>query len=137
MMKTIAALFLLALTLATPAATRAEREGKIQILLLGDSTTEASIPRKLAPKEAQLEDVIRVLIAAEGDLPPTHVINLGLNGGSGGAATVEVLDNRLDAHFGNLEGWFGDRHPNLAGYRVIADETAKFLVPIIRQRSRK
>jgi lysophospholipase L1-like esterase len=51
--------------------------------------------------------------------------------------TVVVLDNRLDAHFGHLPGWFGDRHPNLAGYRVIADETAKFLAPIIRERSRK
>ncbi len=50
----------------------------------------------------------------------------------GRAPTVEVLDNRLDAHFGNLEGWFSDRHPNLAGYRVIADETARSLAPIIR-----
>jgi len=50
---------------------------------------------------------------------------------------VVVLDNRLDAHFGNLDGWFGDRHPNLAGYRVIADEAARFLAPIMRQRSRK
>lgn len=50
---------------------------------------------------------------------------------------VVVLDNRLDAHFGHLNGWFGDRHPNLAGYHVIADETAKFLTPIIRQRHRK
>lgn len=80
MTKTIPALFLLALTLAMPTASRAEHEGKIQILLLGDSTTEASIPRKLAPKEAQLEDVIRLLLAAEGDLPPANVINLGLSG---------------------------------------------------------
>ncbi len=280
MMKTITALFLLASTFAMPAASRAEHEGKIQILLLGDSTTEASIPRKLAPKEAQLEDVIRVLLAAERGLPPTNVINLGLSGEfirrlldsgrydktaaqlpgldyifiryglndvarikdfdiafpkdfheliarlrkdhpaamlipmtvipmaadvkadaprakrindivrqvaaeekltcfdiypryaaeqakgpnmlnyrrfplaripeklrevakpyvdekKGGVPTVEVLDNRLDAHFGNLEGWFSDRHPNLAGYRVIADETAKFLAPIIRERKRR
>lgn len=45
---------------------------------------------------------------------------------------VVVLDNRLDAHFGDLPGWFGDRHPNLAGYHVIGDETAKFLAPLIR-----
>jgi lysophospholipase L1-like esterase len=280
MMKTIAALLLLTLTFALPVASRAEHNGKIQILLLGDSTTEASIPRRLAPKEPQLEDVIRVLLAAEGDLPPANVINLGLSGEfihrlldsgrydktaahlpgldyifiryglndvarikdfdaafpkdfheliarlrkdhpaamlipmtvipmaadlkadaprakrindivrrvaaeeklvcfdvypryaaeqakgpnmlnyrrfplakipprlrevampyvieeSGRGPTVEVLDNRLDAHFGSLDGWFGDRHPNLAGYRVIADETAKFLAPIIRQRRRK
>jgi lysophospholipase L1-like esterase len=279
MKHSIAALALLAITLSMPAVSRAEHDGKIQILLLGDSTTEASIPRKLAPKEAQLEDVIRVLLAAEGDLPPTSVINFGLSGefirrlldsgrydksvaklpgldyifiryglndvarikdfdaafpkdfheliarlrkdhpaamlipmtvipmaadlkadaprakrindlirrvaaeekltrfdvypryaaeqakgpnmlnyrryplakipeklrevakpyvsGTGGAAMVEVLDNRLDAHFGNLEGWFSDRHPNLAGYRVIGDETAKFLAPIMRERSRR
>jgi len=45
---------------------------------------------------------------------------------------VVVMDNRLDAHFGNLPGWYGDRHPNLAGYHVIGDETAKFLAPMIR-----
>jgi lysophospholipase L1-like esterase len=278
--RSLAALILLAIAFSLPGTSRAEHEGKLQILLLGDSTTEASIPRKLAPKEAQLEDVIRVLLAAEGDLPPANVINLGLSGeyirrlldsgrydklvailpgldyifiryglndvarikdfdtafprdfheliarlrkdhpaatlipmtvipmsadlkadapraarindlvrrvadeekltcfdiypryaaeqakgpnmlnyrrfplakipeklrevarpyvseGNGRAATVEVLDNRLDAHFGNLDGWYNDRHPNLAGYRVIADETAKFLAPIIRQRSRK
>ncbi len=80
MMKTITALLLLALALSLPAELRAEHEGRVQILLLGDSTTEASIPRKLAPQEPQWEDVIRVLLAAEGDLPPTHVINLGLKG---------------------------------------------------------
>jgi lysophospholipase L1-like esterase len=45
---------------------------------------------------------------------------------------VVVLDNRLDAHFGELPGWYDDRHPNLAGYHVIGDETAKFLAPFIR-----
>jgi lysophospholipase L1-like esterase len=280
MIRSIAPLLLLLLTLAMPGHLRAEHEGQIQILLLGDSATEASIPRKFAPKEPQFEDVIRVLLAAEGDLPSTHVINLGLSGEfirrlldsgrydrcvaklpgldyifiryggndlakrenfavnfpkdfhellarlrkdhpgamlipttnipwgadlkaaaiparcmndlvrqvaaeekltcfdiypryaaeqakgpnmlnyrrfplakipeklrevakpyvaeeKGREPTVVVLDNRLDAHFGDLPGWFSDRHPNLAGYRVIADETAKFLAPIIRQRSRK
>jgi hypothetical protein len=42
-----------------------------------------------------------------------------------------VLDNRLDAHFGHLPGWYGDRHPNLAGYHVIASETAKWLAPVM------
>lgn len=259
---------------------RAEHEGKVQILLLGDSATEASIPRKIAPQEAQFEDVVRILLAAEGDLPPTNVINSGLSGEfirrlldsgrydravaklpgldyifiryggndfkkrenfevnfpkdyhellarlrrdhpaavlfpttnipwgtdledetawpkqanklvrqvaaeekltcldlypryaaeqakgpnmlnyrrfplakipeklrevarpyvvdpKGSDPLVVVLDNRLDAHFGSLDGWFGDRHPNLAGYRVIADETAKFLAPMMREKSQK
>jgi lysophospholipase L1-like esterase/nicotinamidase-related amidase len=241
---------------------------RLQILLLGDSTTEASIPKKLAPDEPQLEDIVRILLAAEPDLPPTDVFNLGLSGefirrfldsgrydkavaklpaadyifiryglndrskrenfetnfqkdfhellarlhkdhpaatlipmtvipfGSEGGnekineliktvaaegkltlfdiyppylaqlkngpnmlnyrrfalskipanlqqfakpyiqpgadPQVVVLDNRLDAHFGHLPGWYGDRHPNLAGYHVIASETAKFLAPLVR-----
>ncbi len=51
--------------------------------------------------------------------------------------TVIVLDNRLDAHFFDLPGWFGDRHPNQAGYHVIADETVKFLAPLMRQQVKK
>ncbi|MFO0999774.1 MAG: SGNH/GDSL hydrolase family protein [Planctomycetaceae bacterium] len=249
---------------------KAEHEGKVQILLLGDSTTEGSVPRRHVPEGPHLEDVIRLLLAEEKDLPPTNVINLGLSGeyirrlldsgryekeasklpgvdyvliryglndnayrenleenfpkdyhelierikvdhpqamiivmtvipyGSeemclrlnklneqvakaegltlfdiypryaeelkrgpdmlnyrrfplekipenrrefvksfivpGARPTVEVMDNRLDAHFGNLPGWFGDRHPNLAGYHVIGDETAKFLAPLIREK---
>ena len=251
-----------------PHLVRAEHEGKVQILLLGDSTTEGSIPRRHVPKGPHLEDVIRELLAEEKDLPPTNVINLGLSGEYiqrlldsgryekeasklpgidyvliryglndnarrekfaenfpkdyhelitrlkadhpkatiivmtvipyGDEATsqrlnqlneqvakaegvplfdiypryaaelkrgpdmlnyrrysldkipenrrefvkpfvvngnsVEVLDNRLDAHFGHLPGWFGDRHPNLAGYHVIGDETAKYLAPMIREK---
>lgn len=248
---------------------RAEHDGKLQILLVGDSTTEGSVPRRHVPRGPHLEDVVRELLAAEPDLPPTNVINLGLSGeyirrllDSGrydkeiskrpgvdyvliryglndnarrenfaenfpkdyhelierlkkdhpnatlivttvipyvdeatsdrlnklnaqvakdeglplfdiypryaaelkrgpdmlnyrrfplekipenrrefvkpflapGTTTVEVLDNRLDAHFGHLPGWFGDRHPNLAGYHVIGDETAKFLTPLIREK---
>ena len=249
---------------------KAEHEGKVQILLLGDSTTEGSVPRRHVPEGPHLEDVIRLLLAEEKDLPPTNVINLGLSGeyirrlldsgryekeasklpgidyvliryglndnayrenleenfpkdyhelierikvdhpqamiivmtvipyGSeemclrlnklneqvakvegltlfdiypryaeelkrgpdmlnyrrfplekipenrrefvksfivpGAKPTVEVMDNRLDAHFGHLPGWFGDRHPNLAGYHVIGDETAKFLAPLIREK---
>ena len=252
---------------------QAEHDGKVQILLLGDSTTEGSVPRRHVPKGPHLEDVIRELLAAEKDLPPTNVINLGLSGEyirrlldsgryekaasklpgidyvliryglndnayrenlaenfpkdyheligriktdhpkatiivttvipygdeatsvrlnqlneqvakaeevllfdlfpryaaelkrgpdmlnyrrfpldkipenrrefvkpfvvAGNPGTVEVLDNRLDAHFGHLPGWFGDRHPNLAGYHVIGDETAKFLTPIIRKQFAK
>ncbi len=247
---------------------RAEHKGQVQILLLGDSTTEGSIPRRHVPQGPHLEDVIRELLAEENDLPPTNVINLGLSGeyirrlldsgrydkttsmlpgidfvliryglndnayrenldenfpkdyhellgrlktdhpqatmivttvipyaneavttrlndlnraiaksegillfdlypryaeelkrgphqlnyrrfpldkipenrrafvkpfiAPGEPAMVEILDNRLDAHFAELPGWFGDRHPNLAGYHVIGDETAKFLAPLIR-----
>jgi lysophospholipase L1-like esterase len=272
-MKTLVALLLFVLTFAAPVVTRAENDGKIQILLLGDSTTEAKIPKQLAPKEPQFEDVVRILLAAEGDLPPTNVINSGVSGETirrlidsgryakdaaklpgldyifiryglndhakipdfennfpkhfhellaklradhpqamlipmtvipfadeptsklindlvrrvaaeekltlfdiypryaeelkrgpdmlnyrrfalekipeklrdlakpytteGKDPAVVVLDNRLDAHFGKLPGWFGDRHPNLAGYHVIADETVKFLAPIMRTKLRE
>lgn len=264
----ISGLALLALFLSSDRVL-AEHEGKVQILLLGDSTTEGSVPRRHVPAGPHLEDVIRMLLAEEPDLPPTNVINLGLSGeyirrllDSGrydktasklpgidyvliryglndkayrenlaenfpkdyhelierlkvdhpqatlivttvipyfdeansklvnqlneqvakneglplfdiypryaeelkrgpdmlnyrrfplekipenrrnfvkpflapGNTTVEVMDNRLDAHFGHLPGWYGDRHPNLAGYHVIGDETAKFLIPMIRQR---
>lgn len=256
--------------LFTTGPARAEHEGKVQILLLGDSTTEGSIPRRHVPQGPHLEEVIRSLLAEEKDLPPTNVINLGLSGEyiqrllesgrydkaasklpgidyvliryglndnarrenfaenfpkdyhdllgrlhrdhpqaerivmtvipyldeassarvnalnvqvaekeglplfdiypryaaelkngpnmlnyrrfplakipenrqefvkpfivPGTAPSVEVLDNRLDAHFGHLPGWYGDRHPNLAGYHVMGDETAKYLAPRIRER---
>ncbi len=255
-----------------PSRLQAEHEGKVQILILGDSTAEGSIPRKLVKEGPHLEDIIRQLLAAEGDLPPCNVINLALSGeyiqrlvdsgryeklasklpgldyifiryglndharredfvtnfpkdfhallarlrkdhpaamlipmtvipyfdpptsekvnalirqvaeqeklklfdiypryaaelekgpnmlnyrrfplakipeklqefakpfASGTPPTVIVMDNRLDAHFGHLPGWFSDRHPNLAGYHVIGDETAKFLAPILRERKAK
>lgn len=251
---------------------QAEHDGKLQILLVGDSTTEGSIPRKLSPKGPHLEDVVRILLAAEKDLPPCNVINLGLSGEyvrrlldtgrydkeiskksgvdyvfirygindhakrekftenyvndyreliahlrkdhpqaelivmtiipysdeakseqinalnrkvaelekltlfdiypryaaelkrgenmlnyrrfplekipvqyhelvkpfvSEKPAKVVVMDNQFDAHFANIPGWFGDRHPNLAGYHVIGDETAKFLAPRIRTKLKK
>ena len=251
----------------SPRETRAEHEGKQQILLLGDSTTIGSVCRQTDPKGPHLEDVVRSLLAAEKGLPPTNVINQGrdgefiqglLTGGRyvkeiaklpgidyvliryglndlgrrenfdvnfpkdfseligrlrkdfpqgaifpmtiipymapetdarinalirkvaeeeklplfdvytryqaelmhganmlnyrryaldkipeaqrewlkpfvhGGA--VVVMDNRLDAHFRDLPGWFSDRHPNLAGYHVIGDETARFLAPRIREK---
>lgn len=46
--------------------------------------------------------------------------------------SVVVMDNTLDAHFGSLPGWYRDRHPNGAGYHVIADETAKYVGKMIR-----
>ena len=255
---------------AFSAATAGQR--RLQIILLGDSTTEASIPKLAAPGEPQFEDMLRCLLAAEPDLPPCDVSNEGVSGeyirrllDSGrydrsiatkpkadyifirygindvkhrksfakefpadfrellgrlrrdhpqallvpmtaipysaenthadinrviaGLAAAEklplfdiaprylaelmkgpdmlnyrrfplarvpealrplatpyvqpgkepaiiVLDNRLDGIFGHLPGWTSDRHPNLAGYNVIASETAKWLAPVIRERSR-
>jgi lysophospholipase L1-like esterase len=249
---------------------RGEHAGKTQILLLGDSTTEGSIPRVIKPKGPHLEKVIEQLLAAEGDLPPTHVIQSGVSGeyirrliDSGrykkaasklpgidyifvrygindrgrlknfdeefpkhfheliallrrdhpqaliipttnipfadeeqtarmndlvrqvakkenlevfdlrsryaaelkkgpnmlnyrryplakvppkhhelvkpylSGASVLVMSNELDGILGHLPGWFSDRHPNLAGYNVIADETAKYLAKIIRKRNEK
>ncbi|MFT4555878.1 MAG: lysophospholipase L1-like esterase [Planctomycetaceae bacterium] len=246
---------------------RAEHEGKIQVLLLGDSTTEGSIPRIMKPKGPHLEKVIEQLLAAEGDLPSTHVIQSGVSGeyirrlidsgrydkaaaklpgldyifvryGINDRARVEdfenefpkhlheligllrrdhpqaiivpttnipfsgpeetammndlvrqvaakenlavfdlnpryaaelkkgmnvlnyrryplakvpekfhelvkpyvhgasvlVMSNELDGILDHLPGWFSDRHPNLAGYNVIADETAKYLAPLIREK---
>lgn len=246
----------------------AEQDGKIQVLLLGDSTTIGSICRKTDPTGPHLEDVIRLLLAAERDLPPVQVINQGRDGeylhglltsgryekeiaplpgidyvfiryGLNDLArreefdtnfpkdfhdlvaalrkdfpqaalipttiipymsaekdeqinarirqvaeeeklplfdvytryaaelaqqgknalnyrrypleklpeaqrdwvkpfvlngSVVVMDNRLDAHFRDLPGWFGDRHPNLAGYHVIGDETAKYLAKRMREK---
>lgn len=256
------------ITLAlSPFVAQAEHEGKVQILLLGDSTTEGSIPRLLKPEGPHLESVIEQLLAAEGDLPPCHVINssqsgeyiqrlfssgryarngeklpgidyifirYGLNDRaritdftenfpkdfhgliaklrkdhpgahiipmtvipfSGEEASKEindlvrqvakkeklpvfdiypryaaelekghnmlnyrrypvekvpekflplvkpyvrggkvvVMDNELDGILGHLPGWTGDRHPNLAGYNVIADETAKYLAMLLREK---
>jgi lysophospholipase L1-like esterase len=259
----------LAILLILPARASAEHEGKVRILLLGDSTCIGSVCRQVEPEGLHLEDVIRLLLAAEKDLPPTDVVNQGRDGefihgllSSGryereiakipgvdyiliryglndigkredfptsfpkdfselisrlradfpaakivpmtiipymtpekdeqvnalirqvgereklpvlnvytryageleqGANmlnyrryplekipenqrewlkpfvrgnSIVVMDNRLDVHFRSLPGWFGDRHPNPAGYHVIGAETAKFLAPLLRE-SRK
>jgi lysophospholipase L1-like esterase/nicotinamidase-related amidase len=242
---------------------------RLQIILLGDSTTEASIPKKLAPDEPQIEDTLRIKLAEQTDLPPCDVHNEGVSGefirrlldtrydkavktkpqadyifiryGLNDASKIKdfnnafprdfhellerlrkdhpkamlipmtvipyaldnlhedindlikqiasneklslfdispryhaelkknpdglnyrryalskipeglrsfatpyiqpeaepkvvVLDNRLDGIYGHLPGWTSDRHPNLAGYNIIADETAKWLAPLIRER---
>ncbi len=253
--------------LALPQWAQAEHEGKVQILLLGDSTTIGSVCRRTHPEGPHLEDVIRHLLATEKDLPPTNVINqgrdgeyihglltgryakdisklpgidyvffrYGLNDRSKRekfdenfpkdcqaliaqlrqdfpqavivptsiiaytaadrdepmndvirksaeeaklpyldvytryaaelkqqgpnmlnyrrysldkipeqhrnwvapfvqAGSVVCMDNRLDAHFGHLPGWYGDRHPNLAGYHVIGDEMAKFIAKLMREK---
>ncbi len=251
-----------------PSSANAEHGEKRQILLLGDSTTEGSVPRRLKPQGPHLEKVLEQLLAAEGDLPPCHVINSSLSGeyirrlfdsgrydrdvaklpgldyifiryglndrarrddftvnfpkdfhellarlrqdhpqallipmtvipfadeevskeindlvlevarnenllvfdiypryaaelmkgpnmlnyrryplakvpkqyhdlvkpfvnGSG----VEVMANELDPILGHLPGWYSDRHPNLAGYNVIASETAKYLAKLLEAKS--
>ncbi len=249
---------------------QAEHNGKVQILLLGDSTTEGSVPRRLKPKGPHLERVLEMLLAAEGDLQESDVINSSLSGEyirrlidsgryardasklpgidyiivryglndrgrrddfdtnfpldyyeligmlrrdhphalvipstvipfSGDEASkrmndlirqvaakeqldvfdiypgyaaalaagpnmlnyrrypvtkipekyqplvkpylfgdrVEVMDNELDAILGHLPGWYSDRHPNLAGYNVIARQTADYISPLIRARKKQ
>ena len=49
--------------LVVSSSVKAEHEGKVQILLLGDSTTEGSVPRRHVPEGPHLEDVIRLLLA--------------------------------------------------------------------------
>jgi sugar lactone lactonase YvrE/lysophospholipase L1-like esterase len=256
------------MTVLNPVPLHAIHEGKLQVLLVGDSTTEAKIPKMLRPAGPHFEDVIQMLLSAEEGVPPVNVVNLGLSGEyirrlldsgrydkeikpvpgadyiliryglndvgrlkdfekefpadyhelvtrlkqdhpgaklvvmtvipysdaarvervnvmnrqvaeaeglplfdihpryaaelekgpnmlnyrryplakipakyhalvapfvSGKEPTVIVLDHQLDAHLGDLPGWYGDRHPNHAGYHVIADETAKYLAPLIRK----
>ncbi len=249
-----------------PCTASAEHDGKIQILLLGDSTTEGSVTRRLKPEGPHLETVLEQLLAAESNLPTCQVTNSSRGGeyirgllDSGrydrdaanlpgldyifiryglndrvkredfevnflkdfsellarlrqdhpqallipmtvipfenestsdkinklvfevslienlavfdiypryaaelakgphmlnyrryplakvperyhdlvkpflSGADVEVMANELDAILGHLPGWYSDRHPNLAGYNVIADETAKYLVKLIRE----
>lgn len=57
-----------------------QKPAKVRILLLGDSTVIGSVCRREAPKADHLEDVIRKLLAAEADLPPTEVVNQGRDG---------------------------------------------------------
>lgn len=261
----LAAVF--SLVALSPQYAQAEHEGKVQVLLLGDSTTIGSVCRRSEPDGPHLEDVIRNLSAAESDLPPLNVINQGRDGEfihglltgkrydeqiaklpgidyifiryglndqrkrenfaenfpkdfhelivrlkhdfpkaviipttiipyltpeadaeilkairEVGAAeglpvfdvytrytaelkhgpdmlnyrryplknipeqhhawlkpyvqsdSVVVMDNRLDAYFRTLPNWTSDRHPNLAGYAVIGDETAKYLAQLLRER---
>ncbi|WP_417390337.1 SGNH/GDSL hydrolase family protein [Gimesia sp.] len=256
--------------LSVPVTVHAEHEGKVQILLLGDSTTEGSIPRLIKPKGPHLEQVLEQLLAAEGDLPACDVINSSLSGeyikrlfDSGRydrdaaklpgvdyifiryglndrarrenftenfpkdfhqllerlredhpnallipmtvipfaneadsktindlvfdvakkenlevfdiypryaeelkkgqnmlnyrryplakvpekyhalvkpfviGGSVVVMANELDPVLGDLPGWYGDRHPNLAGYNVIADETAAYMAKLLRAKQAK
>ncbi|MEO1998462.1 MAG: SGNH/GDSL hydrolase family protein, partial [Planctomycetaceae bacterium] len=74
-------IFAVLITSTLPLAdARAEHDGKVQILLLGDSTTEGSIPRLMKPRGPHLETVLEQLIAAEGNLPLCQVTNSSLSG---------------------------------------------------------
>ena len=75
----LAPLVLLFLAVAVPSA-RADHEGKLQILLMGDSTCIGSICRKTDPDAHQLEHVIRDLLKWDNDIPATNVINQGRDG---------------------------------------------------------
>lgn len=57
-----------------------KKQATVRILLLGDSTVIGSICRRDAPKADHLEDILRKLLAAEPDLPPTEVLNQGRDG---------------------------------------------------------
>ncbi len=59
----------------SPASAPAEENGALQILLIGDSTTEGSIPRILKPEGPPLESALEHLLQANGSLPPCKVIN--------------------------------------------------------------
>ena len=58
--------------LTLPVAAWGGEAGKLKILLLGDSTTIGSVCRQADPDGPHLEDVIRLLLAAEKDLPPSR-----------------------------------------------------------------
>lgn len=73
-------LLVISLLACIPGAAQAEHDGRTQILLLGDSTTIGSVCRVTNPSGPHLEDVIRLLLATEKDLPPTNVINQGRDG---------------------------------------------------------
>src|SRR5215469_5601883 len=70
---------LIAFLILPVAASRGQEEA-VRILLLGDSTTIGRVCRQLDPDGPHLEDVIRLLLAAEKDLPPAEVINQGRDG---------------------------------------------------------
>src|SRR3954470_10020744 len=66
--------------LVLPASAFSGEAGKLRILLLGDSTTIGSVCRRVDPDGPHLEDVVRLRLAAEPDLPLTEVINQGRDG---------------------------------------------------------
>lgn len=82
-----------------PGTARAELNGKLQILLLGDSTCEGSIPKKHDPTGPHHEDVVRMKLAEQKDLPPATVTNMGRSG-----ETLQGLLKRYDRDFAKVRG---------------------------------
>ncbi|VGO20389.1 SGNH/GDSL hydrolase family protein [Pontiella sulfatireligans] len=58
-------------------------------------------------------------------------------GGREDAFVVKFDGIELDPVLGKVKGWYYDRHPNTAGYNLIANETVKYLAPILRERAKK
>ncbi|MCU4157865.1 SGNH/GDSL hydrolase family protein [Carboxylicivirga sp. A043] len=47
---------------------------------------------------------------------------------------VRVYTNELDPLFGHLPNWYKDKHPNPTGYRLIARETVKYILPKLKNK---
>lgn len=45
---------------------------------------------------------------------------------------VRVKTTELDPLLGHLPNWYSDKHPNTMAYRLMANETAKYLIPILK-----
>jgi lysophospholipase L1-like esterase/nicotinamidase-related amidase len=77
-----------------PFAFSAATAGKkrLQIILLGDSTTEASIPKKLASDEPQIRGHATHSPRRQSDLPPCDVYNEGVSG----EYIRRLIDTRYD-----------------------------------------
>ncbi|WP_439130877.1 SGNH/GDSL hydrolase family protein [Polaribacter sp.] len=46
---------------------------------------------------------------------------------------VRLETKEFDAVFNNIPDWYKDRHPNNAGYRLIAEETVDYLIQLIKK----
>ena len=46
---------------------------------------------------------------------------------------LRVYTNELDPLFGHLPDWYDNKHPNPTGYRLIARETVKYILPKLKK----
>lgn len=79
MIRKISVLLLFLLLLGSLTSFVFNKNIKVRILLVGDSTTIGNLPRKVNPEGAHLEKMIEQLAAVEG-LPTLEVINSGKGG---------------------------------------------------------